>query len=73
MLTAKIFPDKTLCFQPEDANIILISLRKRMLWCSLEAPRLGASNEYPQHMFSLWNKKNIFLIALLNLGSMSEA
>ena len=30
-----------------------------MLWYSLEAPRRGASNEYPQHMFSLWNKKNI--------------
>ena len=26
---------------------------------SLEAPRRGASNEYPQHMFSLGNKKNI--------------
>ena len=26
---------------------------------SLEAPRQGASNEYPQHMFSWRNKKNI--------------
>ena len=26
---------------------------------SLEAPRRGASNEYPQHMFSWRNKKNI--------------
>ena len=26
---------------------------------SLEAPWRGASNEYPQHMFSLKNKKNI--------------
>ena len=26
---------------------------------SLEAPRWGASNEYPQHMFSWRNKKNI--------------
>ena len=26
---------------------------------SLEAPRRGASNEYPQHMFSLRNKKDI--------------
>ena len=25
---------------------------------SLEAPRRGASNEYPQHMFSLRNEKN---------------
>ena len=28
-------------------------------WYSLEAPRRGASNEYPQHMFSLRNKKEI--------------
>ena len=28
-----------------------------MLWCSLEAPHQGASNEYPQHMFSWRNKK----------------
>ena len=30
-----------------------------MLWYSLEAPRQGASNEYPQLMFSWRNKKNI--------------
>ena len=30
-----------------------------MLWYSLEAPRIGASNEYPQHMFLWTNKKNI--------------
>ena len=29
---------------------------------SLEAPRRGASNEYPQHMFSSINKKNIMWI-----------
>ena len=33
-----------------------------MLWYSLEAPQRGASNEYPQHMFSLRNKKNIMWI-----------
>ena len=33
-----------------------------MLWYSLEAPRRGASNEYPQHMFSSINKKNIMWI-----------
>ena len=33
-----------------------------MLWYSLEAPHRGASNEYPQHMFSLRNKKNIMWI-----------
>ena len=30
-----------------------------MLWYSLEAPLRGASNEYPQHMFSWRNKKDI--------------
>ena len=30
-----------------------------MLWYSLEAPRRGTSNEYPQHMFLWRNKKNI--------------
>ena len=33
-----------------------------MLWFSLEAPQGGASNEYPQHMYSLRNKKNILWI-----------
>ena len=40
-------------------NIFLISPQKHMLWYSLEAPHRGASNEYPQHMFSWRNKKNI--------------
>ena len=35
-----------------------------MLWYSLEAPRRGASNEYPQHMFSLRNKKNISIFRM---------
>ena len=33
-----------------------------MLWYSLEAPHRGASNEYPQRMFSWRNKKNIMWI-----------
>ena len=33
-----------------------------MLWYSLEAPQRGASNEYPQQMFSLRNEKNIMWI-----------
>ena len=37
-----------------------------MLWYSLEAPRRGASNEYPQHMFSWINKKNIGAFQLKN-------
>ena len=32
---------------------------------SLEVPHWGTSNEYPQHMFSWRNKKNIFLAWLL--------
>ena len=32
---------------------------------SLEAPCQGASNEYPQHMFSKRNKKNIMWIPTL--------
>ena len=40
-------------------NIFLISRQKHMLWYSLEAPQRGAFNEYPQHMFSLRNKKDI--------------
>ena len=36
-----------------------------MLWYSLEAPCRGASNEYPQHMFSWRNKKNIIWISPL--------
>ena len=34
-----------------DINIFLNSSRKRMLWYSLEAPRRGASNEYPNISF----------------------
>ena len=33
-----------------------------MLWYALEAPCQGASNEYPQHMFSRRNKKDIMWI-----------
>ena len=33
-----------------------------MLWYSLEAPRRGASNEYPQHMFTTEIKKKKRLI-----------
>ena len=31
--------------------IFLISAQKYRLWCSLEPPRRGGSNEYPQSMF----------------------
>ena len=41
--------------------IFLISPRKHMLWVLIRSAsaRRGASNEYPQHMFSWRNKKNI--------------
>ena len=42
--------------------ISFLFLNKNMLWYSLEAPRRGTSNEYPQHMFSSRNKKNIMWI-----------
>ena len=35
-----------------------------MLWYSLEAPHRGASNEYPQHMFSLRSKKDISIFLM---------
>ena len=35
-----------------------------MLWYSLEAPPRGASNEYPQHMFLLRNKKDISIFRM---------
>ena len=47
-------------FQPKSIDIFLISLQKHMLWYSLEVPHQGASNEYPQHMFSSRNKKKKF-------------
>ena len=41
-------------------NIFLLFLYKNVC-CGylLEAPRRGASNEYPQHMFSWRNKKTV--------------
>ena len=42
--------------------LIFFMLLHKSICCrySLEAPRRGASNEYPQHMFSWRNKKNIY-------------
>ena len=40
-------------------NILLFLDKNICCGYSLEASRRGASNEYPQHMFSLRNKKNI--------------
>ena len=43
--------------------IFLISAQKHRLWYSLEPPRRGGSNEYPQSMFwaEIWKKKIEFL------------
>ena len=43
--------------------IIFLFLDENMLWYYW-----GASNEYPQHMFSWRNKKNIYLISPLIWG-----
>ena len=43
-------------------SISLISPWKHLLWCSLEAPHWGASNEYSQHMFSWRNKKKYYVM-----------
>ena len=51
-------------FQPKCTDSFLISPQKHMLWCSLEAPQWGTSNDYPQYVFSWRNKKNIMWIPL---------
>ena len=53
-------------------NIFLISPRIHMLWYSLEAPCRGASNEYPQHMFSS-RKKNVISIFQMKKSTLSVA
>ena len=42
--------------------ISFLFLDENMLWYSLEVSQRGASNEYPQHMFSLRNRKIIMWI-----------
>ena len=43
-------------------NTFLISPQKDTLWYSLEVPRQGISNEYPQHMFLWRNMKTISIL-----------
>ena len=52
-----IAQDEAFFFQPKSIDIFLISPGKHMLWYSLEVPHQGASNKYPQQMFSWRNKK----------------
>ena len=61
--------DKALFFNQKVAKKVAIFFlfRDKNICCgySLEAPRQGTSNEYPQHMFLLENKKPIYLIPTL--------
>ena len=50
----------------KSTDIFLITHENVCCGYSLEAPHQGASNEYPQHTFSLRNKKNIMWIPLLS-------
>ena len=49
--TLKILPPKNENFQMKNSDIFLISAQNIDCACSLEPPRRGGSNEYPQSMF----------------------
>ena len=52
------FTSKTENFQIKNSDIFQISAQNIDRGYSLEAPRRGASNEFPQSMFLSWNKEN---------------
>ena len=54
----KISPPKTEIFQIKNSDIFYISAQNIDCGYSLEPPRRGGSNEYPQSMFLSRNKKN---------------
>ena len=54
----KILPSKNENFQIKNSNIFHISAQNIDCGYSLEPPRRGGSNEYPQSMFLGRNKKN---------------
>ena len=54
----KISPPKTEKFQTKNSDIFHISSQNIDCGDSLEPPRRGGSNEYPQSMFPSKNKKN---------------
>ena len=54
----KISPPKTESFQIKNSDIFHISAQNIDCGYSLEPPRRGGSNEYPQSMFLNRNKKN---------------
>ena len=45
-------------FKRKVLRLFLFQIKNICSGYSLEAPRRGASNEYPQHIFSWRNKKN---------------
>ena len=54
----KILAPKNEIFQIKNSEIFYISAQNIDCGYSLEPPRRGGSNEYPQSMFSSRNKKN---------------
>ena len=54
----KILPQKNENFQRKNSDIFHFSTQKIDCGYSLEPPRRGGSNEYPQSMFLSRNKKN---------------
>ena len=60
-----IATDKALFFIRKMLISLLFLNKNICCGYSLEAPRRGASNEYPQHMFSSRNKKNFTWIPSL--------
>ena len=54
----KIFPPKNEKFQIKISDIFYISAQNIVCGYSLEPPRRGGSNEFPQSMFLCRNKKN---------------
>ena len=54
----KILPPKNEKFQIKNSDIFPISAQNIDCGYSLEPPRRGGSNEYPQSMFSSKNKEN---------------
>ena len=54
----KFLPPKTENFQIKNSDIFRISAQIIDCGYSLEPPRQGGSNEYPQSMFLSRNKKN---------------
>ena len=56
---------KALFFNPKVLIFFLFLHENICCGYSLETPRWGASNEYPQHTFSWRNKKNIYQIPSL--------